>query len=462
MTMRGVLLILSALSALAAFALDVTTTPGQLGTLLAGQSQSVETLAVKGTVDQSDLDYIASELTSLAELDLSGCTVAGGSIADGTFAGSRIATLTLPDQALRIGDAAFMGSALTAISIPSGSSLGMGAFAACQELKTVKLNGADLSAGYAFKDCKSLQLVDMSGVSALGEASFAGCAAMDKAANTDGISSIGRRAFAGCGALGDFAFGTSGTEIEAHAFAGSGLRSVCLASGSSLGEGAFFHCGSLGGMSLAEGLDSLPRYALKGAALAGELSLPEGLQSIGAYSLKDVTALEKITLPSTLAEVGDHAMDGMTGLAAIEAGELAAVPATGDGVWTGVDQSKVELAVAQNMFDSFSSANQWQDFNVIISEKGTVRLPSADESRVTATVSGDILTVEASDAEISRLELYDMGGRLLLAVDPSSARATVDLGPFQAGIIVVRATLDNMTTDRKTGASATFKIYRHG
>lgn len=453
--MRTLITILLALLSPAVWALEITTNPGQLASTLCGSSEGIESLTVKGLINQSDLNYIADSLGSLRTLDLSGCSIVDAAIAEGTFAGNDIETIKLPAQPLRIGAGAFMGSAIKSIDIPGGSALCMGAFATCPSLELAELNGANISAGYTFKDCPVLKQANCSNISNIGEASFSGCRQLGSIIGTGTATTIGPRAFAGCEALEKFEFSGTACTIGEHAFSSSGLQHAVLASGSHIAEGSFFDCKHLSGLSLSEGMDSLPRYSLKGAGAEGELTLPDGLQHMGDYCLKGASRIEKIVLPASLASVGNHAMDGTAALRTIEAGALSAVPATGDDVWEGIDPTKVNLAVAENMQESFRAANQWQDFNVIISDNGSVRLPIADETAITVALHTNTLLIEASGADIAQMQLADLAGRMLATLTPHAPSASVSLEPFQTQIILVHVMLSN-------GACKTIKILRHG
>lgn len=453
--MRTLITILLALLYPAVWGLEISTNPGQLASTVSKPAESIESLTVKGLINQDDLKYIADSLGSLRTLDLSDCSIVDAAIADGTFADNNIEVINLPAQPLIIGTGAFMGSALKSIVIPGGSTLGMGAFAACPALELAVLNHIDLSAGYAFKDCQALKQVHCADVKNIGEASFSGCRQLSTITGSGSAATIGPRAFAGCEALEKFEFPATPCSIGEHAFVSSGLQNAVLASGSHIAKGSFFDCIHLSEISLSQGTDSLPPYSLKGAGIEGELILPEGLQHMGEYCLKGASRIEKITLPSSLASVGNHAMDGNTALQTIEAGTLTTVPETGDDVWEGIDASKVNLAVAENMQESFRAANQWQDFNVIISDNGSVRLPIADETVIAADLHGNTLVVEASGADIAQLQLADLAGRVLATLLPCAPSASVSLETLQTQIILVHVVLCN-------GKCATIKILRHG
>ena len=56
---------------------------------------------------------------------------------------------------------------------------------------------------------------------------------------------------------------------------------------------------------------------------------------------------------------------------------------------------------------------------------------------------GEVLTVEISSDNISRVELYDVFGKLVATLSPEGTTANIHVGYLPAGVYMVRTTLRN-------------------
>ena len=124
---KTILSMLLPLAALSAWAVSVTSTPGQLSQAVT--DHSVTELTVAGALDVRDFAFIADKLPSLASLDISdaeivaytftadeqyfGCrnSSAANALPGHAFFGSSISNIALPEQLTEIGDAAFAACA---------------------------------------------------------------------------------------------------------------------------------------------------------------------------------------------------------------------------------------------------------------------------------------------------------------------------------------------------------------
>jgi len=447
---RTVLIILLYMAGLAAQALDVDATAGRLGEILGASAAETESLTVRGEIDYADLAFIAGEMPRLTSLNLGKCRISGATISTGTFAGSGIRAIVLPDMPLSIGDMAFASSALETIEIPQGSTIGQGTFAACHKLRSAKLHGADISSGYIFNDCPELQAVDLGACAEIGAGTFMACRSLQKIIFPSNLKAIGYGSFTGSGLKSADLKGCTGIKIGAWSFAGTPISTLTLPSGCELGEGAFSGCSSLTSISGLSGISGLPDFAFNNAGNPSkELAIPEGVTLIGKFSLKGLGATE-VRLPSTLDSIGRNAMEGMTGLSKVDALALNHVPSLGNNVWEGVVQDAVRLEVAEEMEEAFSNAGQWQDFEIRISG---LNPPAAGYSGVRGRITGQELIVESTDTEISILELYAPDGIRLARIPVRASTARADLSQFSTRIFIARVLLAD-------GIAATIKFAR--
>ena len=465
--------------------------PGGLASKVENPS-AVSGLAVAGSIDASDLVFIAGEMPALRTLDLTDAHIAAydGDAIDGvrhfaantlpqmSLAGSPATEIRLPASLEAIGDGALAGAAITQIELPASvRSVGAGAFAGCKSLRTASLGAAALGAG-ALAGCEALESVS-SDAASLPERCFAGCTALT-VVDMPSLTSIGDRAFERCTELRSFEFPAALTSIGSRAFAASGLEVADLEGCTglaSVGAGAFAGCGSLrvlvfpekaidAGHALAMGSGALetalmpegelPAYALAGDTKADATAALRRASEAGEYALKGVSEASEVTLPATLEYLGDGAMEGMTGLQHIDASALKSVPELGEDVWKGVRQSEVALKAADDMADAFLAAGQWQDFK--ISTSGTTSAKDEITGQIRAWFTGKTLIVECRGTDaVKSVRIHDTAGHQLaiLTLTPDG-RAAADTSRWTENIFIVSA------LDASDNNLTTIKIARNG
>jgi len=481
-------------------ALDVTVEAGGLKEAVGGDV-AVTTLAVKGTLDIRDFDYISSELRNLKQLDMSGASISAYD-GDATFLGRKTSPAnTLPECALMgtplehvilpaalkaIGDGAMGNTSLKTIVIPEGvTAVGAGAFGECKSLETatfpvsvteigdgvfqgcVSLVSVTLPAGMKqiparmFKGCGRLSGVTLpSSVTAIGDDAFNGCVSLDRLAMPASLAVVGQRAFNGAGLeTVDMEKCAALKTIGEWAFAGcTDLKDVVLSAGlEKIGKGAFYNDGAMTPSSLPASLTGIDDFALRGIGAADpNLIADTSLDSIGAYGIAGWKGVQTLTLPESLEYIGDGAMANWTSLKTIHADATLQVPALGEDVWRGVDQPSVDLNVPYALFEEYRNTPQWAEFNVKVGTSGDVTAspePEIDNTGVTARFEGMTLHLESS-VDIAGVQFYDTAGRLYsLPVSNLGTMVSVDTSAWDAPVMIVRVIL----SDR---SSATLKLSR--
>ena len=464
-------------------ALDIAATPGAVKSLIA-EPATVDNLAVEGQIDATDLYFIGSELTALQSLDLSKAQIVayeGESINHATaypanhipaasLAGSPLGSIAFPDaEGLSIGHGAFAGSGLRAIDLASDAVLGDGAFAGCPNLELALVGSSEIGQG-AFANCGKLKDVVLRGLSvAIDDNAFANCPALARVDGAYNVSTIGRRAFAGCKSLENFEFGTQLTSIGDEAFTASGLRetdlSGCgalksvgdwafagcaeltaanLGNAAGIGEGAFFDCPRLEDFTAAEGMTEVPAFAFaKDTAVDTKAIIGDNTTSIDRYALSHVTGASVVDLPESLVSIGDHAMEYMSALNTINAAG-AAPAALGQDVWEGVDVENTTVYVPEGAEDAYKDAEQWRDFTILAADSNDLSdILDIKQAPLRARFVGKELQVSIQEAAISRLDIYDPTGRLLVALAPDSELVSVDTSAWNNDIFLIVASLSD-------------------
>lgn len=488
----------AALTSLASQALTVDSTAGKLSDAV-GSDVAATSLTVNGSVDASDFDFIRDKMTSLSSLDLSGATISayeGVVLENGrkqepanalpayALLSTKISSITLPASLKTIEEGALGNTAITSVAIPDGvTEIGDGAFSNTP-LEAIVLPASVTTLGTGvFKDCTSLTSaqLDATSLTALPSSSFQLCSKLTNVTLPAGVTSIGSSAFSGCSSLAGLTLPASIESIGEKAFASSGLQKVdfsgCTAlksvgawsyvscpalqavvftpSVDTLGEGAFYH-DSGAALELAvlaqSAVTEIPAYAFTNVAHGETEGFGDSrITSVGDYALAGWDA-STITLPSTLEYLGDEAMANWKNLTMVNAEDLTAVPSLGTDVWSGVNQADAVLRVSGSTKEDFESADQWREFIVQANQSTNISSAVADESKVAASFSGTDLMITASE-QILRVDLYDIQGRALAAVTPSSPNAAIDTSAFDARVYIVRVALADHSR-------ATFKLAR--
>lgn len=369
--------------AVPAGAIEVTTTPGQLSSLI--EDTGVTQLTVTGEMDARDFLYIGSELTSLTTLDLSGVTIVAYSDSRHPLVGgvSDYAAGTLPHSML-------MGMKLEQLTLPATLvSIGNHALAGCDRLTSIELPATVTTIGdYAFSGTSLQQVTIPATVQSVGRGAFAHCFALQHATVSAPVT--GDCAFLGDESLQTLALGAEVLRIGSEAFHGTGIQSLDASHALSLdslgswalagtplttvslpsamtvmGEGAFFGT-QLTAASLPRSLRQVPDYAFAGGSqIEADTLLHEGVSRIGDYAFYNWSNSRYFYIPGTVRHLGTRAMAGMTGLERIDIA-ASQVPTLGEAVWDGVYQPAVQLNVLSSAATVlYAAAEQWQEFNIM-------------------------------------------------------------------------------------------------
>lgn len=476
------LLIITMACALCAGAKTISVSPGTLSQSLP-DAATVTELAVQGSVDASDLMFIAESMPALQTLDLSGTEIAAYSgervfgrrnhtaatVPAYTFAGSKIKNVVLPLQAgLKIEEGAFAGSALVSVTVPANvAQVADAAFAGCPALRSARVDAVNLGAG-VFAACTALESVTLAqGTAVLPDDALRGCRSLRSVNGTSALTRIGNRAVSGCERLAAFGFGPSLRGIGTEAFYGSGLQSVNLSASQSLdsvgemafaqmpslaeidlgnaaavGKGAVMGCTALSSISLPRNIKRMPDYLAAGNESLSDIYGIDQLKAIGRYALSGVASVSKIELPASLDSICTGAMERMTALAYITV-NTPTPPALGSDVWDGVEQQSVRLTVPHGSYDLYKNAPQWSGFNVVDVMMSADQITDNDNT-LHAAFDGNVLSVWTDgDLNIENLGIFAPSGVILSSLAPRSPRVCIDTAPLQGNIFIVAATLSD-------------------
>lgn len=488
--------------AIAANAIDVTTT--EAGTLSAqiGDNKDVTTLKISGPINAADFQYITGTLTRLTSLDLSDATIEAVSslktptgntefpaneLPEYALFGTKLTSVVLPDNIVTIGEGALGSSAITTVTIPASvTTISNYAFAGCTKLTEITVPSTVKNLGQGlWKGCTALKKATIFTVLLqLGDNMFEGCSSLTNVALQPTFTTIGNSAFAGCSKLDHFDFPSTLVSIGDKAFYQSGLYSVQLNSAKSLasvgdyafalcsnlevasiggdapviGKGVFFDDTALHAVQLPASTTVIPAFTFKGTtAMDATYQLPSATQRIEDYALCGWEQMPSLTLPANTEYLGTGAMEGWTSLSKIDAENLSAVPTLGDNVWEGVDQSKVDVTVQSDLAEEFQNADQWKEFKITLGATGSDAIiddmAGANGSvNVDFNVGNGYIRIESHGEDIASVNIFDLNGRnRYVATNVDSHTFSVNTSQWRGTVLIVNVTLQG-------GGSAAIKI----
>jgi hypothetical protein len=298
-----------------------------------------ETIDLSNPVDWENLLISIGREGKYVALDLSGCTMAGGTEFDPGTANtgeSKIVSLILPDTAAGIkagsidneafryftaltsvsgsgittvGNFTFSGcTALTTVSLPVAETIGFRAFSGCSALTTINLPAATRIEPSAFSDCTALTAVSLPAATSIGNYAFSGCSALTTV-SLPVVETIGDTtgAFSGCTALTTVSLPASLTSIAGNPFTGCvNLTTIEVDAANAAYQGR-------GGMLLNKAGTTLDAYP----SARGAVTLDAAITRIGGGAFFGCTSLTTVNAPAATS-IGDVAFSRCFALATVD------------------------------------------------------------------------------------------------------------------------------------------------
>lgn len=255
-------------------------------------------------------------------------------INDYLFSGcSSLASIAIPNSIDLIGEYAFSRcSSLGSVTIPN-SVVGIddNAFFFCTGLVSVTLGYSVGSVGnYAFQECRSLNHVTYNAIncSAFGGPSspvFDGCTQLSSLTIGDSVQTLPGYAFQGTNVtsvtipqsvtyIGDNAFGNC-NNLESITY-----KAVNCTSMGSYSNPVFQGCPHLTSLTIAEGVQSIPKYAFRGCSSLASVAIPNTVTGIGESAFEGCRNLAHVTIPNSVTDLEEYAFRGCNGLTSVTIG----------------------------------------------------------------------------------------------------------------------------------------------
>lgn len=222
--------------------------------------------------------------------------------------------------------------------LSSVASIADGAFAGSKAISTFDLSGVSEIGKYAFAG-STIKTVTFGSIAALPEGVFANCSKLTDVNGIGGVLRVGAYAFKGTTALrsvtlasatsiGDYAFQNSGvTEVVAAnvesigkgAFASSKLSVANFEKATSIGDRAFAVCNNLTSAKFG-GVSEMGKEVFVSSSALTNVTFGRGTKVIGAYAFYSSSARENlisVAIPDGIENVGEFAFYNCTGLSTI-------------------------------------------------------------------------------------------------------------------------------------------------
>jgi hypothetical protein len=291
-------------------------------------------------------------------LDLSACTISGGTFTGATGSGvDKIVSLVLPPGATTISGYFSGYTSLTSISGTGVTNISVNAFYRCTALTTANFPAATSIGNNAFRDCSNLSSVDFRAVTIIGQGAFYECSALTTA-NFPAATSIGNNAFQDCSNLSSVDFQLA-TTIGESAFNGcSNLTTTNFPAATDIGDYAFANCTALEEVEfLSVASTPIGNYAFQNCSSLTGVNFPLA-QTIGKSAFHSSAALITAQFPA-VTSIGERAFAN-SGSNALTLTLGSTIPALGEGIFVNVaEQKNVTLKVPSSALWSYFSNSAW-------------------------------------------------------------------------------------------------------
>lgn len=316
--------------------MDITSHGGDLAKLLGDNIYKVDSLVIRGTVDDVDFHTLwdASFNGKLSVINMENAEVKNGIIPEDAFWHSEqlnikegyitlihLRRIILPNGIKRIEDSAFSYVVnLEDINIPSELQyIGPSAFEQCENLKADSLvfpEGFEKLDRAVFASCTSLtgKVVLPSAIKEIGEAAF-WRAKISSINFPEGLEKIGDAAFYGC-RLEEAYLPNSCQDLGIFAFQlNIKLKEMHLPDGiERIPDNLADACTSLSHVNIPSSVKSIGKEAFQNCCSLNDVELPLGLESIEKDAFQSCHAFSQLVFPATLNFLGEECCTYLTGL----------------------------------------------------------------------------------------------------------------------------------------------------
>ena len=342
---------------------------GQTFIITAPSGQTIQATVVGGVL----------EVSQRGAIPVTGSLVLPGSYRDGN--------ITYP--VARIGS--FAGTGVTSVTIPNSVTfIGSGAFEGCSSLAAVVMgDSVEVIADNAFYHCTALDSLELSPLlRTIGCQAFEGCSGlMGTIVIPDSVRTLSPSAFRECRNVQGVVVGNSVRTVGEECFAVcDSLSSVVLGIAvDTLARGAFSFCGNLSTLVLPASLRCIGYGAFEECGGLGSVVIPDSVRAIGPFAFRRCLAMRRVVVGQRVDSIGRSSFGQCGALDTVEMRPLAP-PDLGLQAFAGTPDNMV-IRVACGSGEAYCSA--WgRRYNISEKVPEIVVQLEADD-----TLHGDVLTI---------------------------------------------------------------------
>lgn len=457
--------------ATSAGALNITLTPGALkldNETICTTSDSQLTLT--GEANVTDLLLLNKMSRNIRTLDMSNLNILPYTYEKGDYMGqtsfaagelpaymlfdTRVTTVKLPSNTIRIDAGALANTDITSINIPASvTTIGDNAFSGCSRIKTVTINAPVTLGNNTFRNCTALTQVNFnSDINNIPSGTFEGCTALDFSIPST-VTTIGDHAFTASGIT--EANLTNAISVGDYAFANcKDLKEIVFSNGANtkLGTGVFFNDPTLA--DIIDWTSNVPDLFVANSSSASTSNILNSSE-IGAGAFANNEAIQSVTLGENVRSVKAYAFRNAKNLSSVDVSSLGnSIPETDPDAFSGLENElgkyPISLYVARDSSPEWLAHNVWGRFN-IETRTDVNTLEDITEPHVSISRRGSQLTITSHYA-LELVNIYDLSGLSLVQARPMTDVFVADELPSDA-ILVVRIMAGGKTRVVKIAAN---------
>ena len=308
---------------------------------------------------------------------------------DAFYECSSLRNINLPKSLEILGSGAFQKSAVESIEIPKSldsvdwwtDGYGTGAFANCDNLKTVTFEDGTLKVAHAlfgectgleeitipntvtkieswaFRMCPNLKSVSISdSVTEIESDAFEKCTSLESIEIPDSITTVGSDAFNDCTALKEIKLSKSLETLGSGAFQKCAVESIEIPKSldsvdwwtDGYGTGAFANCDSLKTVTFEDGTPKVAHALFGECTGLEEITIPDSVTIIESWAFRMCPNLKSVSIPDSVTEIESDAFEKCTSLESIEIPD--SVTAIGSGAFNDCT-SLTRVVLSKNLKD---------------------------------------------------------------------------------------------------------------
>ncbi len=304
---------------------------GMVFQVLDAEAKTVMTTFPLGVKDEegNSVPKYTGEVTVPSAVDYEGETYTVTSIGDFTFmvpsgADANLTAVNLPETIESINASAFAGSNIASLTIPSGCKfIGNSAFSRCVNLTSLEIpEGVTTLGNECFVGTSLESIVVPNSVTLMGMACMASLPTLKSAVIGDGVKNIPANCFSSCTGLAELTLGNSVEQINGLALSGcSALEALHLPASlhtfldralinmSSLKsitvDPASEYYASVDGILFSKDMKTIVKYPI--GLRTTTYTIPEGVENVATCCFDHMDTFTEVKVPSTLRTIGKYA-----------------------------------------------------------------------------------------------------------------------------------------------------------